>query len=318
MAKIRVESKRICMVFVLTTLLAGCSTSDETDTKGGQNGDSRKKITVICTTTMIADLAQNIVGDLADVRGMMKAGEDPHVYKIKAQDADKLSAADVVLANGFHLEATLGTVIKNNAEGEIVQLAELAVKEPLRSAEEAGGGDLPDPHCWMDVRHFIGYVAHARDALAKADPSNADKYRDNADKYISELKQLDAWIKEEFAKIPRNNRVMITSHDAFQYLAAAYEIDVHAMIGISTEQRVLAQYVEKLETLIEERGIRAMFFETSVSETLNNLVRKSAEEKGIEIGGTLYSDSLDEQGRPAGTYIGMMRHNVSIIVAALR
>lgn len=309
--------QRFLLIVLFAALLAGCGKSNGTTTKDKDSGDAAKKTMVVCTTTMIADLANNIAGDLATVKGMMKTGEDPHTYKIKAQDADTLASAGLVLANGFHLEGPLVAVIGNNAEGKVAQLAELAVKEPLRSEEE-GGGDLPDPHCWMSVENFIGYTEHARDALAKADPENADKYRANAEKYIGELKELDTWIKAEFAKVPRENRVMITSHDAFQYLAAAYGIEVHAMIGISTEQRALAQDIEKLEAMIKEKGIRAMFVETSVSDTLNNLVRKSAEEAGVKVGGTLYSDSLDEPGKDAGTYIGMMKHNVSTIVAALQ
>ncbi len=111
---------------------------------------------------------------------------------------------------------------------------------------------------------------------------------------------------------------MITSHDAFGYLGEEYGIEVHGMIGISTEQAPRPQDIEKLEALIRQRGVQALFVETSVSQTLNNLVQKSAEATGVAIGGKLYSDSLGPADRPEGTYLGMMRHNVQTIVEALK
>jgi len=264
---------------------------------------------------MIADLARNLVGDVADVRGIMKEGEDPHVYDVRPRDAEMIASGDVVLSNGFHLEATLGHIIENNAEGKVVALAEQAVAKPLSGANSVGA---PDPHCWMNVQYFRGYAEHARDALVEADPANADVYRKNAETYMTELDELHAWVKQQVATVPRERRVMITSHDAFEYLGNEYEIEVHGMIGISTEQAPRPQDIEKLESLIRDRGVRALFVETSVSQTLNNMVKKSAKATGVKIGGTLYSDSLGPADTPEGTYTGMMRHNVTTIVEALK
>ena len=282
---------------------------------GGCQKATDEKLTIACTTTMIADLARNLAGGLAEVKGIMKPGEDPHVYDVRPRDAQTLARAELVLMNGFHLEATLGHIVENNAKGVVVELAEKAVARPLASENNTGA---PDPHCWMNVEYFRGYTQHARDALIAVDPANADTYRKNAELYIAELDQLEAWIKQQVATVPRERRVMVTSHDAFEYLGAAYDIDVYGMIGISTEQAPRPQDIEKLRTMIRERGVRALFVETSVSETLNNLVRKSAEATGAKIGGTLYSDSLGEEGTPGGTYIGMMQHNISTIVEALK
>jgi manganese/zinc/iron transport system substrate-binding protein len=279
------------------------------------NGDGSDRLQVVCTTTMIEDLARNLAADLADVRGIMKAGEDPHVYDVRPRDAELIADADLVLSNGFHLEATLSAIITNNAQGDVLALAENAVRKPISSGASAAA---PDPHCWMNVDYFRGYAEHARDALIAADPGNADAYRANADKYLADLDKLNDWVKQQVDRVPRERRVMVTSHDAFAYFGQAYDVDVHGMIGISTEQAPRPQDIEQLEALIRDRGVRAMFIETSVSSTLNQLVEKSAEATGVKIGGTLYSDSLDAPDEPAGSYIGMMQHNVSTIVKALQ
>jgi ABC-type Zn uptake system ZnuABC Zn-binding protein ZnuA len=279
------------------------------------NGDGSDRLQVVCTTTMIEDLARNLAADLADVRGIMKAGEDPHVYDVRPRDAELIADADLVLSNGFHLEATLSAIITNNAQGDVLALAEKAVRKPISSGASAAA---PDPHCWMNVDYFRGYAEHARDALIAADPGNADAYRANADKYLADLDKLNDWVKQQVDRVPRERRVMVTSHDAFAYFGQAYDVDVHGMIGISTEQAPRPQDIEQLEALIRDRGVRAMFIETSVSSTLNQLVEKSAEATGVKIGGTLYSDSLDAPDEPAGSYIGMMQHNVSTIVKALQ
>ena len=231
------------------------------------------------------------------------------------RDAAQIAAADLIFTNGFHLEATLGNIIKNNAQGTVIPLAEKTVAKPLSGIDSSGA---PDPHCWMNVHYFRGYLKHALEALITKDPENESYYRDNASRYDAQLSELDPWIKNEIAQVPKSRRVMVTSHDAFQYFADAYDIEVRAMIGISTAEAPRPQEIEKLEKLIRDRNVRALFFETSVSPTLNTLIQKSAEATGTNIGGTLYSDSLDMPSRPAGTYLGMMRHNVSTIVQALQ
>ncbi|NIP86724.1 MAG: zinc ABC transporter solute-binding protein [Planctomycetales bacterium] len=294
--------------------LAGCRAAT---TPASQEGRAAADpgLTVVCTTTMIADLARNLVGDLADVRSIMREGEDPHVYDVRPRDAELIAMGDIILFNGYHLEATLGPIIENNAQGQVVALAELAVAQPLQGVDGLGA---PDPHCWMNVKYFCGYVQHARDVLMQADPVNAERYRQNAAAYVAKLEELHQWVQQQVAEVPQRRRVMITSHDAFGYLGEEYGIEVHGMIGISTEQAPRPQDIEKLEALIRQRGVQALFVETSVSQTLNNLVQKSAEATGVAIGGKLYSDSLGPADRPEGTYLGMMRHNVQTIVEALK
>ena len=298
------------ILLLLFALSSGCEHSGKISTR------NTNRLQIVCTTTMIEDLVRNLVGETADVTGIMRAGEDPHIYNVRPRDAEQIADADIVFTNGYHLESTLEKVIQNNATGPVVALAEQAVPKPLGSiVDEASAA--PDPHCWMSVPYFRGYLQHALDGLISIDADNAEAYRANARQYDDQLQSLDMWIKNQITSIPADKRVIVTSHDAFQYLAQAYGLDVRAMIGISTAEAPRPQEIESIEALIRNRKVKALFIETSTSSTLNTLVKKSAAATGATIGGVLYSDSLDEPGEPAGSYLGMMRHNVSAITDAL-
>jgi ABC-type Zn uptake system ZnuABC Zn-binding protein ZnuA len=286
--------------------IAGCGGSDAE----GDNG----KPTVVATTTMIADATRVIAGDDINVVGIMRDGEDPHTYEVKPQHANAIADADLVLANGLHLESTLDKIIQSKAQ-KAVYLAEQDDFEPIA---DDGAEGAPDPHCWMDVMIFRSYVEGIRDALVALDPTNKTAYHQRARDYIGELMELDAWVREQFEQVPAERRVIITSHDAFNYFGRAYGIEVHGVVGISTDQQATARDITRLEKMIRDKGIRAVFYETSVKNTLNNMIKQIADETGIKVGGELYSDSLGKQGTAAGTYIGMIRHNTTTMVEALK
>lgn len=314
--RIRPVGYLFALLFALALLGCDGRASGTADGTSGAAGDGGRKIEVVCTTTMIADLARHIAGDDAEVVGIMKTGEDPHVYDVRPRDAQLIAEADVVLMNGLHLESTLLHVIEHNAEGAVVKaLAEDERIETLGSVTTAGA---PDPHCWFNVPYFKVYAERACDALSEADPVHAEAFAERTAAYIRQLEELDVWVTEQIDSVPRERRVMVTSHDAFEYYGARYGIDVLAVIGISTEQQPKPQDITALKTQVSERGVKALFIETSVSRTLNDIVKKVAEDTGASIGGTLYSDSLGEPGTEAGTYIGMVRHNTRTIAEALR
>jgi manganese/zinc/iron transport system substrate-binding protein len=268
---------------------------------------------------MIADLARQLVGEHAEVVGIMKVGEDPHVYEVRPRDAQQIATADLVLLNGLHLESTLLKVIEHNARGKVVALAEDPRIDPLAGQGKTdGAAAAPDPHCWFNVQYFRVYAERACDALCEVDPSQTAAYRQRAAEYLKQLDQLHDWVQQQVSGVPRQGRVIVTSHDAFAYYGRAYGIDVFAVIGISTEQQPKPQDVVHLEELVRQRGVKALFIETSVSKTLNDLVRRVADNTGARIGGTLYSDSLGPPDTEAGTYLGMVRLNTRTIVEALR
>ena len=300
----------------LLAFFAGCGESSSGSSAGSSGQAEDGRIKVVCTTTMITDLAQRLAGDDAEVLGIMKTGEDPHVYDVRPRDAQLIADADVVLMNGLHLESTLLHIIEHNAEGALVSA--LAEDDRIKTLGSETVEGAPDPHCWFNVQYFKVYTERARDALAQADPGNVEAYRARAEAYLAELDALDAFVTEQIGSIPRDRRAMVTSHDAFQYYGNRYGIDVLAVIGISTEQQPRPQDIVALESEVRERGVKALFIETSVSRTLNDIVKKIAKSTGASIGGTLYSDSLGEPGTEAGTYIGMVRHNTRTIAEALR
>lgn len=291
---------------LLATSLIGCGAD------GGEGGDDRP--TVVATTTMIADAARVIAGDEINIVGLMRDGEDPHTFKVTPQHGNAIADADLVLANGLHLESTLDKIIQGKAK-QAVYLAERADIKPIA---DAGAEGAPDPHCWMDVMIFRSYVEGLRDALIELDPDNKALYVERATTYLAELDELDAWVREQFEQVPAERRVIITSHDAFNYFGRAYGIEVHGIVGISTDQQATARDITRLEQMIRNKGIRAVFYETSVTNTLNNMIKQIADETGIKVGGSLYSDSLGKQDTEAGTYLGMIRHNTTTMVEALK
>lgn len=289
--------------------LAGCGGSE------GGDPDSDGRPLVVATTTVLDDLARTLGGDRVRVIGLMKPGQDPHVYDALPRDAQSIAKADLVVANGLNLEATLHDIIENNAKGKIIYAAEQDGIVTLGSEDYAGA---PDPHCWMDIAMFKLYAQKVRDGLIEIDPDHAAEYEQRTADYLAELDELQAWVVERFAEVPEAQRVILTSHDAFNYFGAANSIEVHGVIGISTEQAPRPQDIAALQQLVKDRNVKALFIESSVTPTLNAMVQKVADETGSIVGGTLYSDSLGRPGSGADTYIGMIRHNVNTVVEALK
>ncbi len=300
--------------FVLcAVLLAACSGGDRGN-ETARPDDSRPVI--VATTTIVADIARNVAGGRMRVVSIMKTGEDPHIYDPRPGDARLIAGADVVLTNGLHLEGTLQGIVRNNLrEGAVFR--ELAEDERIEVIESVQYQGAPDPHCWFSIPYVKVYARNATEALCDADPPNADYYRANARSYLARLDSLDSYARGVFAMIPEKNRILVTAHDAFHYFGIEYGIEVMTVIGISTDSEPRPLDLENLVNLIKRNNVPAVFIETSVSASLNNLVRKVSEKTGALIGGTLYSDSLGEPDGDSGTFLGMFRHNVDTIAGAL-
>ena len=201
------------------------------------------------------------------------AGEDPHIYDPRPSDARLIARSKVVLTNGLHLEGTLDDIIRNNlAVGAIhAALAEDSRLEPIESLQYKGA---PDPHCWFSIPYVKIYTDRAMQALIQADPEGEQLYRENARKYLAALDSLERYTRESIARIPPDRRVLVTAHDAFHYFSREYGIKVLNIIGISTDMEPRPRDLENLISLINENKVPAVFIETSVSASLNNLVRK--------------------------------------------
>ena len=265
---------------------------------------------VVTTTTILYDLTRNLAGDKCDVLCLMPVGGDPHIYEPTPADAQKVADGDLIIKNGLHLEGWLNKlIISANPQAVTVEAAEGI--EPIKSATLHGS---PDPHAWMDPNLVKTYVQNITRALVQLDFENKSFYESNSKAYILQLQTLDTYIKTQVAKIPQKQRVLITSHDAFKYFGRQYGIKVESAMGTSTDAEVQIGDLNHLVQIIKEKGIPAIFVETTINP---KLLTQVAKDNGIFIGGSLYSDSIGDEDSPGGTYIGMLRYNIDTITKAL-
>lgn len=279
--------------------------------------DGEYPIDIVCTTGMVADLARNVAGEHARVTQLMPAGVDPHLYKVTPRDVKLLDGADVVFYSGLHLEGKMSDALEQLAERRLT-FPVAAYVDPSRVIRV--GGDVYDPHVWFDVALWSQAVDAVGDVLVKFDPAHAADYERNAAEYKEVLLQLDAETREKLATIPKPQRVLVTAHDAFHYFGRAYDVEVKSIQGISTDSEAGVRKVNELVDFIVDRGIKAVFVETSVPDrNIRALVEGcAAQGHKVVVGGELFSDAMGPEGTPEGTYPGMIRHNVDTIVNALK
>ncbi len=276
-------------------------------------------IRAVCTIGMITDSVQRIGGEHVRATGLMGEGVDPHLYKASPQDNKALGDADVIFYNGLALEGKMTDLFVKMARSKPTVAVADAVPEELRREPAELAGHY-DPHVWFDVSLWIRCVERVGEALADLDAPHADDYTQRMRAYVGELKDLDRYAREQIAAIPKDRRVLVTAHDAFGYFGRAYDIEVRAIQGISTESEASVKDINDLVTFIAERGVKAVFVESSVSEKNVQALVEGCRARGhdVTIGGQLFSDAMGKAGTPEGTYVGMVRHNVDTIVGALR
>jgi ABC-type Zn uptake system ZnuABC Zn-binding protein ZnuA len=293
----------ILSVITLSSLTTGCGDRSK--------GSQRNKPLVVATTTIIADITQQIAGDRVEIFCIMPVGGDPHIYQPVPGDARQIARSDLVLLNGLQLEGWL-IELARHAGGSRPMIAVTEGIVPLQ--DEARHGE-PDPHAWFDVRNIHYYVDNIVRGLSMIDPDGEAEYREQADEYKRKLDELDAWVRERIQSLPENRRILITSHDAFRYFGEAYGIRVMALQGISTEAQPQTRDVIELVRAIREYSIPAVFIETSVNP---KMLEQIARDAGARIGGELFSDSLGHPDHEGGTYLGMVMYNVSTFVEAMK
>lgn len=269
---------------------------------------------VVATSTMITDWTAQIGSDEIDLVGLLDPGADPHIYEPVPADSRFFEEADLVFYNGYNLEPNLIRMM--NATG--VQARKVAVGEVVTPLElnTVKTGRVPDPHVWGDVEKVIQMVNLIRDELIALSPADEARFRQNADVQIAELRRLDEWISAQIQTIPADQRRLITTHDAFQYYAAAYGLEVAGtLIGISTEEQPSAQTVRQLAESIRRLGVPTIFAETTINPRLISTV---AEEAGVTLSPIqLYSDSIGAPGSEGDSYVKMMVSNTRAIVEGL-
>lgn len=279
---------------------------------------AEEKIDVVATTGMIADAAREVGGDLVEVEALMGPGVDPHAYRQTRSDIVKLANADLVLWHGLYLEAQLEEFLLDLAEEQDVVAVAESLPENLLIAHDDYEGRY-DPHVWMNPNLWSRVVLSVRDALIAEDPANEATYRANADRHLAELADLATYSARILGSVPADKRVLVTAHDAFNYFGSAYGFEVVGIQGISTESEAGLARISELVDLLVERGIGAVFVETSVSDRNVRALIEGAAARGHEvvIGGELFSDAMGEPGTYRGTYLGMIDHNATTIARAL-
>ena len=277
-------------------------------------------VPVVASFSILGDLVRVVGGERVSVTTLVGPDEDAHVFEPKPTYAKALVQSRVLVINGLGFEPWAQKLAKSAGYKGETMVASKGVK-PLAMAEEKGHEgkghphDEADPHAWQNPLNVVLYTRNIAAALAKTDPAGATAYQANASAFVKELQALDAWAKAQFAAIPADKRKVITSHDAFGYLAAQYQIGFLAPQGVSTAAEPSAKEVAQLIRQIQREKIRAVFVENMSNPRLLAQLGKDA---GVTVGPALYVDALSAAGGPADSYLRLMRHNVTQLAAGMR
>ncbi len=299
----------------LAAALLGCA--DRSD--AGAADPVAGRLTIVTTVGMVTDLVRNVAGERAEVVGLMGSGVDPHLYAPTRSDVRRMLDADAIFYNGLLLEGKMtDALIRAASSGKKVFAVTELLDEQYLLEPEAFEGHF-DPHVWMDPAAWARTVDVVRDRLIQIDAGGADEYRANAARYRAEVEAVNAYALRVLSSVPERQRVLVTAHDAFNYFGRRYGYEVVGIQGISTESEAGVQDIERLVDLIVERGVGAVFVESTVSERNVNALVTGARARGhdVAIGGELFSDAMGDEGTYEGTYVGMIDHNVTTIVRAL-
>jgi zinc/manganese transport system substrate-binding protein len=275
------------------------------------------QIKVASFSTVLSEIAQKVGGKNVTVTLLIKPGQDPHEYQLTPGDLSSATASDLVLLSGKGMEATY---LRNLRDALPKRVQVLVVGDQIpgltRAAEagkEADNEATDDPHWWNSISEAERATTVVRDALARLDGQHTSDYQARAAEYLSALKELDAWARRKIAELPRDRRILVTSHDAFQYFAKDYGFQIDSIEGLTTDQEPSVSHVTAIIAEIKKEGVKAIFLENTLNPKVSVEITR---ESGATIGGSLYADGL---GPGDGeTYAGMFRHNVTTIVDALK
>ncbi len=275
-------------------------------------------VTVVATTSMIADAARQVGGERVAVTALMGPGVDPHAYRQTRSDIAAMLRADAVLWHGLYLEAQLEEFLLDLGNRKrVFAVGEAAPRDRLIAHDDYS--NKFDPHIWMDPSLWRSVVVAVRDALSEIDPDGAAAYAAGAERHLATIDMLNAYAAERLASVPAEQRVLVTAHDAFNYFGRAFDFEVLGIQGISTESEAGLRRIEELVDTLVTRGVTAVFVESSVSDRNVQALIEGAAARGhtVSIGGELFSDAMGPSGTYEGTYIGMIDHNVTGITRAL-
>lgn len=275
-----------------------------------QAGFGQDKLEIVATASMIADMVEEIAGDLANVRSIVPIGGDPHTYDPTPSAALMASKADIVFVNGLTFEGWLEELVRNSGTKARIVTVTKGI-DPIASETYQ---NATDPHAWMSARLGLRYILNIKNTLVEFAPAEAFLIETNYKAYKRKLEALDRYIEEQINSIPADRRILITSHDAFQYYGRRYGIQLESILGVSTDADAQTSDIRRLNEVIRNSSVPAVFIESTINP---KQLEQIAKDNGIVIGGKLYSDSLGDEDSPAPTYLDMLKHNTDVIVEGL-
>jgi len=299
---------------LLLFLLVGCNPTKKAGTPSSAAG-----FRVVATTGMVGDLVRRVAGDRAQVTTLIGEGVDPHLYRPTSDDVGKMMKADLIFYSGLGLEGAMQSAFESAGRrgNVVIAVTDQIPKERLRFPSEFSGH--PDPHVWNDPGLWKLCLERVVAVLSESDPDHAAGYAERGAIYRQELEQLDEYARTCLATIPKQNRYLVTAHDAFGYFSTAYELTERSVQGISTDSEPGVQDINNLVDFLVQNKIPAVFVEATVNADSLRAVMERCEQRRwlVRQGGMLYSDSMGRPGSYEGTYSGMMDHNVTTVVRAL-
>jgi zinc/manganese transport system substrate-binding protein len=272
-------------------------------------------VPVVASFSILGDMVRQLGGDRVALRVIAGPNVDAHSFQPRPSDAEAVRGARLVVRNGLGFDSWVDRLVRSAGYRGTVATASEGITP--RKLEDDHGHDhgAQDPHAWQDLRHGQAYARNIAAALAAADPEGAPVYRARAEDYLARLAALDAWVRQQVATVPEARRQVVTSHDAFGYFAAAYGVRFMAPQGISTDSEPSAAEVARLIRLLKRQGITALFLENMANPAT---LRRLASEAGVKVQGQLYADALSAPDGPAPGYEAMFRHNLGLLVPAMK
>ena len=320
----RITAVGLFLLFAAT--VSGCNNTNKESGPNSVDAESDQSkfegeypIQATVTVGMVADLVREIGGAQVSVTQLLGSGVDPHLYKPTRDDVSALMKADIVFFNGLMLEGKMAeTLHALSRKKRSVAVAERLAASRVGMSGEAGANDHVYPHIWMDVSLWSEVAQVIGDELSQYDPRNAEGYQARTKQIRTKLDALHQYGVQQIGAIPADQRVLVTSHDAFRYFGKAYNIEVMAIQGISTESEAGLQRVNELVDMLVSRKVKAVFVESSVPKESIEALLLGAQSRGhdVSIAAELYSDAMGDDDY-TGTYVGMMDHNLTAIARAL-
>jgi zinc/manganese transport system substrate-binding protein len=287
-------------------------------------------MSVVASFSILGDMTARVGGDRIALRVIAGPDVDSHGFQPRPSDVAALRDARLIIRNGLGFDGWIDRLVRSAGfRGPVATATEGITPRSMaahshghahggaerRQNHSVGPRMVPDPHAWQDLRHGQRYVRTIAAALSAADPAGAEAYRGNAEAFAARLVTLDGWVRAQVEAVPQARRKVVTSHDAFGYFGAAYGIEFLAPQGVSTEGEPSAAEVARLIRQIRDQGITALFMENMTNPAT---LRRVAAEARVTIGGRLYADALSGPAGPAPDYEAMFRHNVGLLVPAMR